>query len=46
MLAHLPNIEYPLSHLQVQDPILLGDLNMDLDEVQNMYSQSVADLLT
>ena len=29
-----------------EDPILLGDINVDLDEAQNPCSQLVADLLT
>ena len=44
-LAHLPYLEETLARLQGQYPIILGDINMDLDEDQNMLSQLIAYLL-
>ena len=34
-MAHLPNIEEVLERFRVQDPILMGDINVDLDEARN-----------
>ena len=41
-LAHPPD----LKEIQVQDPILMGDINVDLDEAQNPCSQLISDILT
>ena len=43
-LEHLPDLEEVLQRLR--DPILLGDLNMDLDEARRLRNQLVADILT
>ena len=45
-LAHLLNVEEAMECFQSQDPILMGDLNVDLDEAQNPRSQIVANILT
>ena len=37
-LAHLPNLEEALSRFRGQDPFVLVDINMDLDEAQNPRS--------
>ena len=44
-LDHLPDIEEALEQFRGQDPILMGDLNVDLDEAQNQCSQLVANML-
>ena len=41
MLAHLLDLEKDLAHFQGQEPIMLGDLDMDLDETQNRTSSSL-----
>ena len=46
MLAHILDLEEALAHLLYQDPIMLRDLNVDLDEAQNPHSQIIANLLT
>ena len=45
-LAHLSNLEEDLELFRGQDLIMLGDINVDLDESQNLRIQLVADLLT
>ena len=42
-LEHLPELEEALQRFK--DPIVLGDLNMDLNEARNSQSQCVSDLL-
>ena len=44
-LDHLPNLEETLENLWVQDPILMVDLNIDLDDSRNPRSQIVAKIL-
>ena len=39
------DLEEAMARFQGQDPILLVDLNVDLDEAQNPRSQPIADLL-
>ena len=46
MLDHLPNIEEDLELLWGQDPIFMGELNLDLNEARNPRSQIIADMLT
>ena len=43
MLEHLPDLEEALQPFS--DPIVLGDLNMDLEEMRILWSQRVSDLL-
>ena len=43
--AHLPNLEEALVRFQGQYPIVLVDINVDLDYVQNPRRQLAADLL-
>ena len=43
-LEHLPDLEEALQRFR--DPILLGDLNVDLDKARILRIQQVADLLT
>ena len=43
MLEHLPDLEEALQHFR--DPIVPGDLNVDLDEARILWSQRVSDLL-
>ena len=45
-LAHLPNLEEDLERFRGQDLILMGNLNVDLDEAQKPRSQIVAIMLT
>ena len=42
-LDHLPDLEEALKRFR--DPIVLGDLNVDLDEARILQSQRVSDLL-
>ena len=42
-LEHLPELEEALQRFK--DPIVFGDLNMDLDKARTSRSQSVSDLL-
>ena len=44
-LEHLPDFEEALTHFQDQDPILLGDINANIDQSQNPHSQQISDLL-
>ena len=44
-LSHLPNLEETLARFQGQYPIVLGYLNMDLDEAQDPRSRIDADLM-
>ena len=46
MLTHLPDIEKALEHFRCQYLILMGDLNVELYEDQNLRIQIVADMLT
>ena len=46
MLTHLPDLEEALALFRGQEPIVLGDINMDLDEDQNPCSQIFAELMT
>ena len=43
-MDHLPDLAEYLNHLQDQNPIVLGDLNADIQS-QKSRSQQVADLL-
>ena len=43
MIEHLPDLEEALKCFK--EPIVLGDLNVDLDEARSPRSQRVADLL-
>ena len=45
-LEHLPDVKEALQCFNVRDSIFLGDLNVDLDDVQSSRSQWVVDLLT
>ena len=45
-LDHLPGLEEALQCFKGLEPIVFGDLNMDLDNVHSLRIQSVADLLT
>ena len=45
MLAHIPDLEEALERFRGQNPILMGDLSVDLDEAQNPRSQFIANLL-
>ena len=45
-LEHLQYWEESLTRSRTQYPIVLGDLNTDICQVQNPWSQQVADLLT
>ena len=44
-LNHPPDLEEATERFWGQDPIVLGDLNVDLDEARNPRSHLVADLL-
>ena len=46
MLEHLPDFEEVLQRFKGRYPIILGDLNVDLDNTRSSGSQRVADLLT
>ena len=46
MLNHLIYIKDALCRFQVLDAIVLGDLSIDLDDVQSPQSQLMEDLLT
>ena len=43
MLEHLPDLEEALKHFKV--PIVLGEINVDLNEARSPRNQQVADLL-
>ena len=43
MLEHLPDLEEDIKCFK--DPIVLGDLNVDLKKTRILWSQRVADLL-
>ena len=45
MLEHLPEVEEELQRFKGRDTIVLGYLNVDLDNSQILWSQRVADLL-
>ena len=45
-LDHLPDIDESFECFRVQDPILMEDLNEDLDEARNLCSQLVTNILT
>ena len=44
-LEHLTDLEEALTQLQEQGPIVLGDLNANICQYQNHWSNQVADLL-
>ena len=44
--SHLPDLEESLARFQVQYPIVLVDLNVNMDEAQNPRSRLVSNLLT
>ena len=44
ILEHLPDVEEALQRFR--GPILLGDLNVDLNKARRLRSQRVSDLLT
>ena len=44
-LAHINDIDNTLERFRGQYPILMGDINVDLDEAQNPRSHLVADML-
>ena len=46
MLEHLPDVKEALQRFKGRDPIVLGDLNVDLDGARISRSQCMADLLT
>ena len=45
-LEHIPDIEEALQRFKVWDTIVLGDLNVDLNDARSSQSQRVANLLT
>ena len=45
-LEHLSGVEEELQQFKGWYPIVLGDLNVGLDDAQSLRSQRVADLLT
>ena len=45
-MDHLPDLDESLESFRVQDPILKGYLNVDLDEAQNPRRHIVAKMLT
>ena len=45
-LDHLPDLKEALERYRSQDLILMGNLNMYLDEAQNLRSHLVIDMLT
>ena len=46
MIDHPPNLDKSLDRFQGQEPTVLGNINVDLDEAQNPRSHIVANLLT
>ena len=44
-LEHLPDLDEDLTRFSVQDPIVVGDINADIRQVQNPCIQKVSDLL-
>ena len=46
MLEQLPDVEEALQRFKGRDPIVLGDINVDLDDARSSQSQRMTDLLT
>ena len=45
MLEHLPDFKEAMQRFKVLEPIVLGYINVDIDNAQNSRSQQVVDLL-
>ena len=45
MTEYLPDIEETVQWFKVRDTIILGDLNVDLDDTRSLWSHYLANLL-
>ena len=45
MLEHIPYLEEALQRCKVLDPIVLGDLYVELDDARSSRSQNMAEIL-
>ena len=45
-MSHLPDLEDILERFWGKDPILMGYINVDLDDACNLRSQLISDMMT